>query len=92
MVLNDMPEDNKQPPKTVAEIGIHIGYMSEDLKEIKGALSNQPNRKEFEVLEGRVTKLESALNVVKNRIITAAITILVGMILAQYGLNQFFRG
>lgn len=87
-----MPEDNKQPPKTVAEIGIHIGYMSEDLKEIKEALSNQPNRKEFEVLEGRVTKLESALNVVKNRIITAAITILVGMILAQYGLNQFFRG
>lgn len=92
MVLNDMPEDNKQPPKTVSEIGIHIGYMSEDLKEIKEALSNQPNRKEFEVLEGRVTKLESALNVVKNRIITAAITILVGMILAQYGLNQFFRG
>ena len=87
-----MPEDNKQPPKTVAEIGIHIGYMSEDLKEIKEALSNQPNRREFEVLEGRVTKLESALNVVKNRIITAAITILVGMILAQYGLNQFFRG
>lgn len=87
-----MTEDNKQPPKTVAEIGIHIGYMSEDLKEIKEALSNQPNRKEFEVLEGRVTKLESALNVVKNRIITAAITILVGMILAQYGLNQFFRG
>ena len=87
-----MPEDNKQPPKTVAEIGIHIGYMSEDLKEIKEALSNQPNRKEFEVLEGRVTKLESALNVVKSRIITAAITILVGMILAQYGLNQFFRG
>ena len=87
-----MTEDNKQPPKTVAEIGIHIGYMSEDLKEIKEALSNQPNRREFEVLEGRVTKLESALNVVKNRIITAAITILVGMILAQYGLNQFFRG
>ena len=87
-----MPEEHKQPPKTVAEIGIHIGYMSEDLKEIKEALSNQPNRKEFEVLEGRVTKLESALNVVKNRIITAAITILVGMILAQYGLNQFFRG
>ena len=86
-----MTEDNKQPPKTVAEIGIHIGYMSEDLKEIKEALSNQPNRKEFEVLEGRVTKLESALNVVKNRIITAAITILVGMILAQYGLNQFFK-
>ena len=85
-------EEHKQPPKTVAEIGIHIGYISEDLKELKSLLTDAPSRKEFDVVEARVTKLETVLQSIKNRIVTAAITILVGMILAQYGINQFFKG
>jgi hypothetical protein len=87
-----MDVDSNQAPKTVAEIGIHIGYIREDLKSIKNSLSNTPNRTEFESLSKRVCAVEGVINSIKNRIVVSAITILVIMILAQYGISQYFKG
>lgn len=47
-------DDHTHPPKTVQEIGIHIGYMREDLKEIKDSIDKNPDRKEFDALKKTV--------------------------------------
>jgi len=85
-------DEHEQAPKTVPEIGIHIGYIRDDIKEIKDALKGSPTKKEFDELAIRVTKLESLLDSVKSTIARWAITILVAMVLAFYGLDKFFRG
>ena len=35
-----MPEDHKQPPQNVKEVGIHIGYLREDISDVKALLEN----------------------------------------------------
>ena len=88
-----MPDDeHKQPPKTVAEIGIHVGYIREDLQEIKDVLRNSPSRKEHDELVLRVEKLETLIDKVKSKIALTATTIFVGMVLALYGLDKWFKG
>lgn len=50
--------DHKNPPKTIEEVGIHIGYMSDSLTEIKQILKDSPTKKEFNDLTERVKELE----------------------------------
>lgn len=68
-----MGDEHKTPPKTVPEIGIHIGYMREDLQQIKDTLANSPSRSEFAALEVRVTKIEGNTSKVVWAIIMAFI-------------------
>lgn len=82
-------DEHNKPPKTVAEIGIHIGYIREDLLEIKESLKGTPSRNEFVALEKRVTLLESVVDGVRGAIVKWAVAIFVGMVLAFYGLNKF---
>ena len=82
-------EEHKQPPKTVTEIGIHVGYIREDLQEIKDALKNSPSRKEHDDLKARVDKVEELIDKVKSRIAVVATTIFVSMVLALYGLEKW---
>ena len=50
--------EHKQPPKTVAEIGVHIGYINETLSEIKKKIDDSPSRSEHNLLKDRVKTLE----------------------------------
>lgn len=85
-------DEHEQPPKTVPEIGIHIGYIRDDLKEIKEALRDAPTRMELAALEDRVIKLEKFIDGIKSTIAKWAVTIIVAMVLALYGIDRFFRG
>lgn len=86
-------EEHKQPPKTIAELGIHFGYIREDVAELKGILERQipqmATKTELDIHEKRITKLEKTLEGIKNRIVTTAISLLVVMVLAVYGLDKF---
>lgn len=86
-------EEHKQPPKTIAELGIHFGYIREDVAELKGILERQTTqmatKAELYIHEQRITKLEKTLEAVKNRIVTTAVSLLVVMILAIYGLDKY---
>lgn len=88
-------DKHKKPPQTVTEVGIHVGYLREDVSDIKTLLESHmelaATKVEVRTLERRVTKLETTLDKIKNRIISAAITIFVLMVLAMYGLDKFFR-
>ena len=46
-----MSNEHKNTPKTIPEIGIHIGYIHEELSEIKSMLKEVPSRTEFKALE-----------------------------------------
>lgn len=37
-----MNGEHKQPPRTVKEVGIHMGYMSDDIAELKDLLKKMP--------------------------------------------------
>lgn len=86
-------EEHKQPPKTIAELGIHFGYIREDVAELKDILERQATqmatKSELYIHEQRITKLEKTLEAVKNRIVTTAVSLLVVMVLAVYGLDKY---
>lgn len=91
-----MTEDHKQPPTTVKEVGIHMGYLREDISDLKDLLESHielaATKADLVALSVRVNKLEILVDKVKNRIISAAITVFVLMVLALYGLDKFFKG
>ncbi len=91
-----MPEEHKQPPKTIEGVGIHIEYLREDISELKELLTaqaiNSATKADIQKHEVRISKLEELIEKVKSRIVGAAITIFVGMVLALYGIDKFFRG
>jgi len=43
-------------------------------------------------IDSRLTNVENVINAIKNRIVLVAVSMLVMMILAQYGIQQFFKG
>lgn len=90
-----MPEEHKQPPTNVKEVGIHIGYLREDIGDVKALLENHialaATKSDVAAHEVRISKLEELIEKVKTRIIGAAITIFVLMVLALYGLDKFFK-
>ena len=62
-----MNEANEQVPTTIKEVGIHIGYMRADIKELKDIMAELPNGfatiQSQSALEARVAKLESKDNI-----------------------------
>lgn len=90
-----MPEEHKQPPTTVKEVGIHLGYLREEIGDMKALLENHialaATKADMAAHETRISKLEELIEKVKSRIIGVAITIFVLMVLAMYGLDKFFK-
>ena len=90
-----MPEDHKQPPQNVKEVGIHIGYLREDIGDVKVLLENHialaATKADIAAHDIRISKLEEIVEKVRTRIVGAAITIFVLMVLAMYGLDRFFK-
>ena len=90
-----MPEEHKQPPQNVKEVGIHIGYLREDIGDVKALLENHiaisATKADIAAHDVRISKLEEIIEKVKARIIGAAITIFVLMVLAIYGLDKYFK-
>ena len=90
-----MQEDHKQPPNTIEGLVIHIEYIREDISELKELLTaqalNSATKADIESHEARISKLEEVIEKVKTRIVGAAVTILVLMVLSLYGLGKFFK-
>ena len=90
-----MPEEHKQPPKTIEGVGIHIEYLREDISELKELLTaqalNSATKADIEGHEVRISKLEEIIEKVRTRIVGAAITIFVLMVLAMYGLDKYIK-
>lgn len=90
-----MPEEHKQSPQNVKEVGIHIGYLREDINAVKVLLENHialaATKADIADHDVRISKLEELIEKVKTRIIGVAITIFVLMVLAMYGLDKFFK-
>ena len=90
-----MQEDHKQPPTSVKEVGIHIGYLREDISDLKALLENHialaATKADIAAHDIRISKIEKIIEKVKSRIIGAALTIFVLMVLAMYGLDKFFK-
>ena len=90
-----MVDKNTKPPKTIEGVGIHIEYLREDISELKELLTaqalNSATKADMAGHEVRISKLEELIEKVKSRIVGAAITIFVGMVLAMYGLDKFFK-
>lgn len=88
-----MPESHKQPPQNVKEVGIHIGYLREDIGAVKVLLENHialaATKTDIAAHDVRISKLEEIIEKVKTRIVGAAVTIFVLMVLAMYGLDRF---
>lgn len=57
-----MPDEHKQAPTTVKEVGIHVGYLREDIGEVKDLLREHielaATKAELGKLDGRVKRLE----------------------------------
>ena len=90
-----MQEEHKQPPTTIEGLVIHIEYLRDDVSELKELLTaqalNAATKSDIAAHETRISKLEEVVEKVKTRIVGAAVTILVLMILALYGLDEFFK-
>lgn len=79
--------EHDRPPKTVSEIGIHIGYIRDDLAEIKKSLRDSPGRAEFDKLEKRVQAIEQLIDKSQNRIVWGVVLTLITMVLAAFGIR-----
>ena len=90
-----MVDKNTKPPKTIEGLGIHIEYLRGDISELKELLTaqalNSASKADIAAHEVRISKLEEIIEKVKTRIIGAAITIFVLMVLAMYGLDKYFK-
>lgn len=70
-----MPDDHKQTPTTVKEVGIHVGYLREDIGELKELLSRHIEiaaikadvKREFERVDGRIDDTETAIEKISAR-------------------------
>lgn len=86
-----MTEQTPEPPRTIREVGIELFYLRKDIRTLTKALEGTPSKKEVEDLEKRIVALENFINKIKTKIAGYATTAIVLMVLAQYGLTQFFK-
>lgn len=84
----DMNEQS-QPPSTVKEIGIHLLYMSNEIREINTKLENFSTKEHVEQIETRVTDLEKR-RIAKDTAIP--IGLVVSFIINVLVLYQLFSG
>ena len=86
--------------KNMAEINSKLTSMSNSFatkQELLTAVTERRREqeeivKDIDCVGGRVTKIENFISGLTKKIAGVAITILVTMILALYGLDKFFRG
>lgn len=57
-----MLEENPQPPKTTAEIGVHIFYIGKKLEAIEGKLDGSVSREEFDEFKLMMAAEIAAIN------------------------------
>lgn len=83
-------EEHTEAPTTIKEVGIHVGYMRDDIKElkdtVKGLAVGFVSVKDFTELQDRVTKVENNQGL-KNTLqwIALAVTTIISII-ALYNL------
>ena len=81
--------EQSQPPSTVKEIGIHLLYMSNEIREINTKLENFSTKEHVEQIETRVTDLEKR-RIAKDTAIP--IGLVVSFIINVLVLYQLFSG
>lgn len=81
--------EQSQPPSTVKEIGIHLLYMSNEIREINTKLENFSTKEHVDQIETRVTDLEKR-RVAKDTAIP--IGLVVSFIINVLVLYQLFSG
>jgi hypothetical protein len=95
-----MENQHKDSPTTVKEVGIHLGYLREELQEVKDEIKNflaiASTKADVLILENKLKKLETRVlaieekeNAIYRRISYIVIAGLVTMVLAWYGLDRF---
>ena len=72
-----------------------MGYLREDIGDVKALLENHialaATKADIEAHDVRISRLEEIIEKVRTRIVGAAITIFVLMVLAMYGLDKYFK-
>lgn len=60
-------DEHTEPPTTIKEVGIHIGYMRQDINDLKDLVRSQSGlyapQRDLEELDKRVAKLEGRNNI-----------------------------
>lgn len=87
-----MGDGHKTAPTTVPEIGIHIGYMREDLSEIKNALANSPSRREFNDLKTEVEGKVSRKEVIAIASVAGFVATVLGIVISLITIYQRLGG
>lgn len=86
-------DEHKKAPSTIREVGIHIGYMREDMADLKDAINtfteHGATKAELQALNVRLTELENWKDGIVGRIAGGAVLLIVSMVLALYGLDRF---
>lgn len=95
-----------EPPKTVRELAIMLAMHNENTQlqliainesivhlnsSLQDVASTKADKEDVDQLTKRVELIENNQKAISNKIVNAAVTILVVMILAQYGLAKFFK-
>jgi hypothetical protein len=88
-----MPDDHKQAPKTVAEIGIHIGYIRQDLQDIKEAIKDSPSRGEFDNVKEDIEELKVQVDKRVTKSEAGVVGTVIGVVIAALSfIFNYLRG
>lgn len=93
-----MKDDHKNPPETVKEVGIHIGYLREDITDLKTLLTSHINnaalKSDVDRLMLRVDTLEDKDETSKyfTRLEGRAVSAVLGICIAVLTLWGLIRG
>lgn len=85
-------EDHKEAPTTIKEVGIHIGYLRQDIVEMKKLIERMPSgfatREDVRDIDKRITELEKARS--RNWILNTASAIIgaILLFLIQYAITH----
>lgn len=86
-------QDHKAPPKTVAEIGIHIGYMRRDLQDIKSAIKDSPSRDEFNNVKDDIDELKGQMEKRVTKSEAGIVGTVIGTVIAALAfIFNYFKG
>lgn len=81
-----------EPPQTIKEVGIHIGYMRQDITDMKKLMESLPNgfasKEEVASLDKRISAVEKTLNKNWIKMTGSGIVGALLLYLAQYALTH----
>jgi len=88
-----MSKDVSEIKKQLTEMSGHFVTKQELLDAINNRRVEQKTICDnVQDIDSRLSNVENIINAIKNRIVLVAVSMLVMMILAQYGIQQFFKG